>query len=225
MKVNQPANLQVIRLKQKLGTRQLPTGELLLDGMQAQLISPNGRGVSSIAPMLSVTRLHNAVASVASMRRFILKQILYRLFQNFFFKSSVFFLLRIISLARDYSQRRVAFGKSVSNHALHTKTMAEMELECRAGLVLLLEAARLLGLEESRVATSSEQQLLRLLLPLLKLYTGKQCVSVVSEGTSLRNIKGSIRNLLNCRRYRMFRRSRIHGRYRYSSYSARRSSK
>lgn len=61
--------------------------------------------------------------------------------------------------------------------------MAQMELECRAGLVLLLEAARLLGAEESGVATSSERQLLRLLLPLLKLYTGKQCVHVVSEGT------------------------------------------
>lgn len=155
--VDQPANVQVIRLKQKLGTRQLPTGELLLDGMRAELISPEGRGVSSIAPMLSVTRLHNAVASVASMRR-------------------------IISLARDYSTRRVAFGKPLSNHSLHTKTMAEMELECRAGMVLLLEAARLLGAEESGVATSSERQLLRLLSPLLKLYTGKQCVRVVSEG-------------------------------------------
>jgi len=70
VKVDQPANLQVIRLKQKLGTKQLPTGELLIDGMQAELISPIGRGVSSIAPMLSVTRLHNAVASVASMRRY-----------------------------------------------------------------------------------------------------------------------------------------------------------
>ena len=67
--VNQPRNVQVIRLKQKLGTRQLPTGELLLDGMQARLISQTGRGVSSISPMLSVTRLHNAVASVSSMRR------------------------------------------------------------------------------------------------------------------------------------------------------------
>lgn len=155
--VNQPRNVQVIRLKQKLGTRQLPTGELLLDGMQARLISQTGRGVSSISPMLSVTRLHNAVASVSSMRR-------------------------MISLARDYSQRRLAFGKAIRNHALHIRTMAEMELECRAGLVLLMEAARLLSLEESQTATSSERQLLRLLLPLLKLYTGKQCVQVLSEG-------------------------------------------
>ena len=90
----------------------------------------------------------------------------------------------MISLARDYSQRRLAFGKAIRNHALHIRTMAEMELECRAGLVLLMEAARLLSLEESQTATSSERQLLRLLLPLLKLYTGKQCVQVLSEGIS-----------------------------------------
>ncbi len=69
--VDQPKNLQVMRLKQKLGTKQLPTGELLLDGIEAQLISAPGRGVASISPMLSITRLHNAVASVASMRRFL----------------------------------------------------------------------------------------------------------------------------------------------------------
>lgn len=57
-----------------------------------------------------------------------------------------------------------------------------MELECRAGFVLFAEAARLLSLEESGTASNDQQQLLRLLLPLVKLYTGKQCVKVVSEG-------------------------------------------
>ena len=157
MKVNQPKNLTLIRLKQKLGTKQLPTGELLLDGMQADLISPEGRGVASISPMLAITRLHNASASVSSMRR-------------------------IISLARDYSHRRTAFGKLIRDHPLHVRTMAEMEVECRAGFVLFVEAARLLSLDEGGVATQQQQQLLRLLLPLLKLYTGKKCVQVVSEG-------------------------------------------
>ena len=126
MEVNQPNNLTVIRLKQKLGTKQLPTGELLLDGMQADLISPVGRGVASISPMLAITRLHNASASVSSMRR-------------------------IISLARDYSHRRTAFGKLIRDHPLHVRTMAEMELECRAGFVLFVEAARLLSLDEAGI--------------------------------------------------------------------------
>lgn len=156
LKVDQPNHLQVMRLKQKLGTKQLPTGELLLDGLEARLISPIGRGVASISPMLAVTRLHNAAASVSSMRR-------------------------IISLARDYAQRRTAFGRKVSEHPLHVRTLAAMELECRAGFSLFMEASRLLSIEESR-GTAGKDQLLRLLLPLLKLYTGKQCIQVISEG-------------------------------------------
>lgn len=62
------------------------------------------------------------------------------------------------------------------------RTLADMELECRAGFVLFIEASRLLSLEESGTASEDERLLLRLLLPLLKLYTGKQCVKVVSEG-------------------------------------------
>ena len=96
--------------------------------------------------------------------------------------SKIVFFSRIISLARDYSTRRVAFGKLIRNHPLHVRTLAEMELECRAGFVLFVEAARLLSLEESGTASSDQQQLLRILLPLLKLYTGKQCMKVVSEG-------------------------------------------
>lgn len=157
LQVDQPHHLHVMRLKQKLGTKQLPTGELLLDGMDAQLIGTPGRGVASIAPMLSITRLHNAAASVSSMRR-------------------------IISLARDYSQRRVAFGRPIGRHSLHVRTLAQMEMECRAGVILFLEAARLLSLEESGSASDSQQHLLRLLMPLLKLYTAKQSVAVVSEG-------------------------------------------
>ena len=46
----------------------------------------------------------------------------------------------------------------------------------------MLDVARLLGLHDCGVASSSEQLLLRLLLPILKLYTAKQAVATTSEG-------------------------------------------
>jgi len=61
-----------MKLKNKLGTRQLPTGELLLDGAEAELVSNQGRGVASISQMLTITRIHNGAASTAYMRRFVL---------------------------------------------------------------------------------------------------------------------------------------------------------
>ena len=61
-------NIQVFKLKNKLGTRQLPTAELLLDGTESRLVSPEGRGISAISNMLTVTRIHNSVSAAAAMR-------------------------------------------------------------------------------------------------------------------------------------------------------------
>ena len=55
-------------MKNKLGTRQLPTAELLLDGCEARLMGEEGRGVANIANMLTITRLHNTMSSVGYMR-------------------------------------------------------------------------------------------------------------------------------------------------------------
>ncbi|XP_067259469.1 acyl-CoA dehydrogenase family member 11-like [Chanodichthys erythropterus] len=149
--------IEVQRLKDKLGTRQMPTAELLLDGMNARLLSEEGRGVASIANMLTVTRIYNTVCAVAAMRR-------------------------IVHLSREYACKRSAFGKLLKDHALHVQTLSRMEVETRAAFLLAMEVCRLLGREENQSASERETLLLRLLTPVAKLYTAKQAVSVVSEG-------------------------------------------
>ena len=57
------------RLKDKLGTRKLPTAEIHLDNTPAELVGDSKHGVRAIAPMLNVTRLWNAVCAVSAMRR------------------------------------------------------------------------------------------------------------------------------------------------------------
>ncbi|KAG9262910.1 acyl-CoA dehydrogenase family member 11-like [Astyanax mexicanus] len=149
--------IQIQRLKDKLGTRQMPTAELLLDGMQAQLLSAEGRGVASIANMLTLTRIHNTVSAVAAMRR-------------------------IVQLSREYSNKRSVFGKLLKDHPLHVQTLTRLEVETRGAFLMLMEVCRLLGREETGGASERESYLLRLLTPVVKLYTGKQAVAVVSEG-------------------------------------------
>lgn len=149
--------IEVQRLKDKLGTRQMPTAELLLDGLPAHRLSEEGRGVASIANMLTITRIHNSVSAAAAMRR-------------------------VLQLARDYGTRRTAFGKLLKDHPLHMQTLARMEVESRGAFLLVMDVCRLLGREESGVATEHDAHLLRLLTPVIKLYTGKQAVAVVSEG-------------------------------------------
>lgn len=150
-------NLELIRLKDKLGTRQLPTAELLLDGTCAHLVGNEGRGIAHITPMLTITRLHNSVISAGFMRR-------------------------ILQLSRDYATKRTVFGKYLADQPLHMHTLAKMEIETRGCTLLSLETARLVGLEEAGIATATDRHLLRLLNSINKLYTAKQAVAVVSEG-------------------------------------------
>ena len=76
--------IQVHKLKEKLGTKQLPTAELILQGTEATLIGDPGRGVALISGMLTVTRIHNAIAACSNLRR-------------------------MTQLARDYATKRTAF--------------------------------------------------------------------------------------------------------------------
>nr|XP_009668546.1 PREDICTED: short/branched chain specific acyl-CoA dehydrogenase, mitochondrial-like [Struthio camelus australis]XP_009668547.1 PREDICTED: short/branched chain specific acyl-CoA dehydrogenase, mitochondrial-like [Struthio camelus australis]XP_009668548.1 PREDICTED: short/branched chain specific acyl-CoA dehydrogenase, mitochondrial-like [Struthio camelus australis]XP_009668549.1 PREDICTED: short/branched chain specific acyl-CoA dehydrogenase, mitochondrial-like [Struthio camelus australis] len=149
-------NIKVQRLKNKLGTRQMATAELWLEGAKAELISAEGRGVASISNMLNITRIHNVIGAVASMRR-------------------------MISLSREYALRRVVFGKLLKDHPLHMQTIARMEVQTRGAFLLLMEIVRLLGLVETNMANEQDQLLLRLLVLVAKLYTGKQASAVVVE--------------------------------------------
>ncbi|HET7612645.1 MAG TPA: acyl-CoA dehydrogenase family protein [Gemmatimonadaceae bacterium] len=149
-------NIRVDRLKDKLGTRALPTAELTLEGTPAVLVGGMGDGVRKIATLFNITRVYNAVAAVAGMRRG-------------------------IALATDFAHRRRAFGKLLIEHPLHLETLAEMELEFRAAFHLAFRVVELLGKEEVGEASEEELKLLRLLIPIAKLYTAKQAISVASE--------------------------------------------
>jgi putative acyl-CoA dehydrogenase len=149
-------NIRIDRLKEKLGTRALPTAELTLEGTPAQLVGGAGEGIRKISTLFNITRVYNAVAAVAGMRR-------------------------AIALARDYARRRRAFGKSLIDHPLHVETLAEMQLELRAAFLLAFRVVELLGKDECGDATESEARLLRFLIPVAKLYTAKQAIAVASE--------------------------------------------
>lgn len=149
-------DIRVNRLKDKLGTRALPTAELTLEGTPAMLVGGEGDGVRKIATLFNVTRVYNAVAAVSGMRR-------------------------AVSLARDYAGRRVAFGKRLIEHPLHRETLAELESRVRASFMLAFSAVELMGKDECGEADDAERARLRLLTPVAKLYTGKQAVAVASE--------------------------------------------
>jgi acyl-CoA dehydrogenase len=148
--------LIIDRLKDKLGTHELPTAEIHLDGLPAWPLGDLANGVRQVAPMLNVTRSWNAICAVASMAR-------------------------AISLARDYANRRQAFGRPLIEQPLHAQTLADMQAEFEGAFALAFEVAHLLGRVEHGAAAPHEVALLRLLTPLAKLWTGKLAISICSE--------------------------------------------
>ncbi|MGH8279474.1 MAG: acyl-CoA dehydrogenase family protein [Gammaproteobacteria bacterium] len=146
----------VHRLKDKLGTRALPTAELTLEGTPAVRIGPAGHGVRAIGTVLNITRICNAVCAVSYMRRG-------------------------LALAEDYAAKRQVFGRRLADQPLHRETLADLNAEFTGALHLVLRVAQLLGRDECNEDSEDEQLLLRLLTPLAKLYTGKQAVAAVSE--------------------------------------------
>ncbi|HEX7240992.1 MAG TPA: acyl-CoA dehydrogenase family protein [Longimicrobiaceae bacterium] len=148
--------IRIDRLKEKLGTRKLPTAELTLDGTPAVPVRGLEDGVRAIAPMLNVTRTWNAVSAVALMRRG-------------------------IALARDYARRRTAFGAPLSEQPLHVDTLAGLEAEFEGALHLTFRVVELLGVHESGGLNEVGVALLRALTPIAKLTTARQGVAVASE--------------------------------------------
>jgi alkylation response protein AidB-like acyl-CoA dehydrogenase len=150
------SDIRVLRLKDKLGTRQMPTAELALDGTRAQLVGAPSDGTRAITPMLAVTRLWNSVIAASGLRRG-------------------------LALARDYATRRDAFGRTIIDHPLHQATLAWLRVEHEATLQLVFRTVELRGREEAGVASEQERTTLRMLLPITKLATGKQAVAGASE--------------------------------------------
>jgi len=148
--------LVIDRLKDKLGTQELPTAEIHLDGLPAWPLGELAHGVRQVAPMLNVTRTWNGICAVASMAR-------------------------AISLARDFAARRRAFGRPLIEQPLHAQTLADMQAEFEGAFALAFEVAHLLGRVERGTSAPHEAALLRLLTPLAKLWTGKLAVQVCSE--------------------------------------------
>ncbi|MBC7419776.1 MAG: acyl-CoA dehydrogenase family protein [Bdellovibrio sp.] len=149
-------NIEVHRLKDKLGTKALPTAELTLNGTQATLIGQPGEGIKRIASVLNITRIYNSICALGHMRR-------------------------ALDLAWDYSKKRKAFGAFIIDHPLHKKTLNDLETKFQKSFKLTFFVVELLGKEECGIASEAEKKLLRALTPIVKLYTAKKSILISSE--------------------------------------------
>lgn len=110
------ANWRVRRLKEKLGTTAVPTGEVSLAGSEAYLLGTDEEGILPTMEMLNVSRICNAVGSAGVLERG-------------------------RALAVEHAGRREAFGKRLREHPLMAQDLAALTVETVAASLLAFDPA------------------------------------------------------------------------------------
>lgn len=144
--------ITVRRLKDKMGTRALPTAELDLEGTAAVPVGGIGRGVAKIASVLNIARLWAALAGPATTGH-------------------------LLGLARDYAAKRQAFGRPLAEQPVHRAWLAGIAAEYEAMTALVFETAAAVG----RAEHGGNAGLARLLTPLAKLACARGGIAATSE--------------------------------------------
>lgn len=148
--------MRIHRLKDKLGTRALPSAEVGLDGAVGWPIGdPEESGIRRMMTLVQITRLHNAAAASGGMRR-------------------------AVSMARAFATHRTAFGALLTEQPLHRETLTWLSVDADAAFLLSQHCFHLLGRVEHEQDAEAAAEL-RIAATLAKALTGKLAVEVASE--------------------------------------------
>jgi putative acyl-CoA dehydrogenase len=105
------------RLKDKLGTRSLPSSEVEFTGIAGRLIGEEGRGVPAIIRMVNHTRLDCLIGATTGLRRGTLEAI-------------------------HHARHRSAFGARLADQPAMRNVLADLAIESEAATVTTLRVAR-----------------------------------------------------------------------------------
>ncbi len=157
---------RIIRLKEKLGTRSMASGEIKFEGAIAYPVGRLDRGFLQMAEMVNWSRLSNGVKSTALMRRA---------------------LHDALTVARG----RSAFGKRVIDLPLARRQLMKIMLPLEQALSMCFATAR--ALDRAELEGSQEAAtLLRLLTPVLKFRATRDARKVCGDALEMRGGVGYI---------------------------------
>ncbi|ELZ02913.1 acyl-CoA dehydrogenase domain-containing protein [Natrialba chahannaoensis JCM 10990] len=166
------------RLKDKLGTISVPTGEVEFTGAKAYLVGEEEHGFRQMAEMLNLERLSNAAASCGIIGRVLLE-------------------------SKIYAANREAFGETIDQYPLMRADLVDMAVTHEAATTYTFEAARLLS-ERERAARAGETaddayRLMRLLIPIAKARTARMAVDTASYGMEIHGGNGYVNDFVTNR--------------------------
>lgn len=168
------------RLKDKLGTISVPTGEVELTGTSAYLVGEEERGFKQMAEMLNVERLSNAAAAAGIMGRALLE-------------------------SRIHAANRDAFGQPIDEYPLMREDLVDMTVDHEAATAFTFEAAAAFSThveaQRSGDAETAEEayRLMRALVPIAKLRTGRMAVNTASYAMEIQGGNGYVSDFVTHR--------------------------
>ena len=149
---NGELNYFVRRLKDKIATRSVPTGEVELKESEGHLLGSTESGIYMILEVLNLSRVANSVVSVALAQR-------------------------AMADALSYAEQRTAFGRPIVEHSLLRHQFEERMKGLRAAFALAWESVRLLNeVWMERPPYSERYQLFRLVAHLAKYWMAEFAV-------------------------------------------------
>jgi len=159
--------IHIRRLKDKLGTRSVPTGEVELRDAEAYLLAgssnaADGRGLNRMMEMVNTSRIGVAIMGLGILRRS-------------FLESAI------------YTARREAFGKRLRDQPMVREQMVQLLVDIEAAAALVFAAGAVMRSETAR-------RFARILVPLAKFRVTRRGLEAASLAVELHGGNGYIEN-------------------------------
>lgn len=152
LRENGSLNYFIRRLKNKIATRSVPTGEVELRDSEAWLLGEAGHGIYLILEVLNISRVANSLGSIALAQR-------------------------AIADAMSFAQSRIIFGKPLIEQPLMRRQFEERLLQLRAAAKLAWQSLELLNeTRQQRPPYSERYHLFRLVTHVAKYWTAELAV-------------------------------------------------
>ncbi len=156
---------RIVRLKDKLGTRSMASGEIRLEGAVAYLVGEADRGLEQMMEQVNLSRLSHGVRAAAMMRR-------------------------CVNEAMVCARSRVAFGKTIIEYPLLRRQLLKIAVPSEQALSMFLFAAD--AMDRANAGSKEAEDCLRILTPLLKFRACRDNIPVATGAMEVRGGNGYI---------------------------------
>jgi alkylation response protein AidB-like acyl-CoA dehydrogenase len=167
-----PNSYRIVRLKDKLGTRSMASGEISLQGASAWLVGDPDAGFRQMADMINNSRLSNGVRSAGMMRRAVTESLF-------------------------IAHERVAFGKRLIDMPLMRRELAKLVVPTEQARAMMFQTAE--ALRRSDAGEDGAYALVRILTPLIKFRACRDTRKVTGDAMEVRGGCGYIEDFSDAR--------------------------